>query len=191
MIILAAFFVVSLLKSNQTLFLKRILIFLLLVTILFGSSFIVMNKTEYNSLMRIQKADVEAMDWIKMNTSDETIFLASPGVGNGDWGSFQAIVTGREFIDGGRCEDEYFVSDFKCSFFYDLETEKTKDYFKEQEIDYVYSGKRILGAHHAKDRIDWTYDQGLKKANYLIEVAEFKDKNLGSVVIYEVQKDKL
>lgn len=190
-IIFAACFIFYFIQNQKSVFLRKGLVFILILIFVFGARNFISNKISYNPLMRVQKVDEEAYSWIKDNTSTEAVFLATPGVCDGDWGCNANIVTKRKFLDGGRCAEGHTLADMCCDYIFEIDSESAKNFLKENNVEYVYSGKNILGAHYADNRIDWRFKQILKKSSILLKKMSFHDENLGDVEIYAVLRDKL
>lgn len=146
--------------------------------------------TQYNSLIRVQRADTQAFEWLREHSNPDDVILGVPRtIVAGDWGSFINLATGRNTLDGTLCPTG---DPGDCDPIYHPNTAISLQYYVEQSIDYVYAGKVILGSFVNKDRIDWSYPERLAEAPFLEQVAQFKENDhLGSVTIFRVDHDKL
>ena len=82
--------------------------------------------------------------------------------------------------------------DKMCDVLYTPMSEKSIKYYRENSIDYVYAGKKILGSYTSKDRIKWNYQEKLAEATFLENVAEFsKNSTSAKIIIFKVNEEKL
>lgn len=170
--------------------LKLIVIVGVLLLLPWAAADKVAQASQYNSLIRVQSADVRAFDWIKAHTNPNDVILGMPRtIVAGDWGSFINLFTNRPTLDGSLCPPG---DDNVCDPIYQPATALAMKYYINQSIDYVYAGKMILGSFGSKNRIDWTYTEHLAEAPYLEQVAEFPENpSLGGVTIFKVNQDRL
>jgi hypothetical protein len=170
--------------------LKLIVIIGVLLLLPWAAAEKIAQASQYNSLIRVQTADVRAFDWIKSHTNPNDVILGMPRtIVAGDWGSFINLFTLHPTLDGTLCPAG---DDNTCDPIYYPNSALAVKYYSDQSIDYVYAGKIILGSFGSKNRMDWSYTERLSEASYLEKVAEFPENpNLGSVTIFKVNHDKL
>lgn len=163
-----------------------------LLLVFFG--FVVSNKitnaTQYHEQIRLQQSDMQALEWIKNNTGEDDEFVAMPkSIVSGSWGNYIELLTNRKTIDGSICPEE---DDSECDTFYNPNSVVSMRFYKNNSIDYVYAGKKIMGEYVWKDLINWSYQDYLNNALFLEKVIEFEEsEELGKVVIYKVNQKKI
>lgn len=164
------------------------LIFLLVLA--FGARAKINEAKSYNELIRVQKSDEAAMEWITKHTQTDDVILGMPRtIVAGDWGSFIELMTERKTIDGTVCPPG---DEPQCDPIYYPDSPLSLEYYRSESIDYVYSGKQIYGSFVNKNQIDWSYPERLAGASFLELVAEFPEsKALGMVRIFKVNGEKL
>lgn len=188
--IFAGIFVVEFYRrlSSKPRKIASLLIFVVMLA--FGARAKMDEAKSYNPLIRVQKSDEAAMAWIRAHTSSDDVMLGVPRtIVAGDWGSFIELMTERKTLDGTVCPPG---DEPQCDPIYHPETRLSLEYYRDESIDYVYSGKIIYGSFVNKDSIDWSYPERLASASFLEPVAEFPEsKALGSVRIFKVNQEKL
>jgi len=163
-----------------------------ILTMFFAS--LIINKaaiaTQYHDMMRVQPSDEQAIAWIGNSTKpDDTILVMSRTIAVGEWGSYIDLLTERKTLDASICPAG---DDKVCDPIYKPMSQLSVEYYRDNSIDYVYSGKKILGDFMWKDKIDWKYTKILPQVPFLERVAVFPEsKELGSVIIYKVDQEKL
>lgn len=162
---------------------------LLLLIFLFSTLFYIENSLKYNQKVRLQASDEKALSWIRNNTDEKAVILSYPKtLAMRSWGSYINLLTKRNVVDGSDCND------FKgqCPWIYDPVSEISKRFYKKNNIEFVYAGKKVLGSFSTKADIDWKYQEKLLKTDFLEKKAEFFDSDkLGSIIIFKVNQDKL
>lgn len=189
-VVFSAFFIVKYLHSKSMLYKSMGFVAISCMFILSTSHF-VEGKSRYNSLMRVASVDLEAFEWVEENIKKDSPILATSGVVNGGWGSYAHIITGRNFLDGGRCDDALRIEDNKCEFIYNPTSSASQKYYIEHGIEYIYSHRNIEPAHFLYGKIDYSYRKEFENTPFLQEITRFKSKFHGETVIYRINKDLL
>jgi len=164
--------------------------FLLFIFLGFTISNKITNATQYHEQIRLQESDKDALEWIKNNTKSDDIFLAYPKtIAQGSWGNYIELLTNREVFDGSICPQD---DDNECDPIYNPNSQVSMEFYRDNSIDYVYSGKKIMGEFVWKDLINWEYSKNLASAHFLEKVIEFEEnEELGSIIIFKVNHQKL
>ncbi len=184
-IIIAFFFVISCERFSKwkSLFIRVILVLMIVIAI---PSFII-KSVQYNTRVRLQEPDLKAIAWIDKNVCvGETILVYPKTLALRGWGSYVNILTGRKVIDGSDCPGQQKG----CAWIFDPESPISENFYKENDIDYVYAGKKVLGYFEAKNEIDWNYQDKMREADFLDEVFEYTDKT-GTVKVFKVDKSAI
>ncbi len=188
--ILAAIFIYFIVIIQNKYYKKVIIISLLVIFISFFALNKISQATEYEKQVRIQNSDEQAIEWINNNTKKDDIILAIPRtIVNPGWGSYLNLLTDRKVLDGSTCSKG---DDKLCDPIYNPNSQISLNYYQNNNINYVYAGKKIMGEFVWKNSIDWNYQNKLSKASFLEKIVEFKEnKELGSVIIFKVNNQKL
>ncbi len=189
-VLFSAYFMIRYLQSKAFWY-KGVGFVIVLCMLILSTSHFVEGKRRYNPLMRVAEVDLKAFDWVEKNIQPESPILATSGVVNGGWGSYAHIITGRIFIDGGRCEDSFRIEDDKCEYIYNPTSKASQRYYTEHGIEYIYSHRNIEPAHFLFGRIDYSYRKEFESTAFLKEVARFKSRHHGETIIYKINTDEL
>ncbi|MEW6407232.1 MAG: hypothetical protein AB1465_00890 [Patescibacteria group bacterium] len=148
---------------------------------------------KYNQMVRLQRLDEKAITWIKEHTKkNDVILVYPPTISMGSWGSYVNLLTSRATADGEDCQKKKNQPYKKCDQIYNPNSGKSKKFYLDNSVNYVYAGKKILGHFIGEKRIEWDYQNRLLKAEFLKKVAEFPEsEKLGKVMIFEVQEEKI
>lgn len=165
---------------NNTLYLIAIVLFTLIIIHQIPST--LNNAQPYISYVRLQNVDAKAVDWINKNTAKNDVFLGTPMVASW-WGSFIGLVSNRHVID---CS----IDGSDCDAIYKPNSKKSIDFYKQQNISYVYVGKPYIGEHPDKKYINWFYYDSLEQANFLEPVFNASEQD-NRIIIYKVNKKLL
>jgi len=162
---------------------------ILSIILIFSSLNFLENSLKYNQKVRLQASDEKALSWIRNNTDENAVILSYPKtLVMRSWGSYINLLTKRNVVDGSDCNDFEGL----CPWIYDPTSEISKKFYKDNNIEYVYAGKKVLGSFSTKADIDWKYQEKLLKIDFLEKKAEFFDSDkLGSIIIFKVNQTKL
>ncbi len=186
-VIIAYFFlIVGLFLKNKSYFVVKIILILILF---FSALNFINNSINYNQKVRLQVSDSEALSWIRNNTDENSIILSFPKtLAMRSWGSYINLLTGRTVIDGSDCVNYKG----ECPWIFDPTSDASRKFYKNNNIEYLYAGKKVLGSFSTKADIDWKYQDKLLKTDFLEKKAEFFDSdNLGEVIIFKIDATKL
>ncbi|MFA6296307.1 MAG: DUF6541 family protein [Patescibacteria group bacterium] len=188
LIVMIAYFFLTIglfLRNKSYLALKIVLILILS----FSTLNFIKDSTEYNQKVRLQDSDAKALSWIRNNTDQNAIILSYPKtLAMRSWGSYINLLTGRAVIDGSDCNDYKG----ECPWIFDPNSELSRSFYKKNNIEFVYAGKKVLGSFSTKADIDWKYQEKLLNTDFLEKKAEFFDSDkLGSIIIFKINKDNL
>jgi hypothetical protein len=139
--------------------------------------------------IRLQKPDRLAVDWIKQNTAESDVILGTSTMAS-PWGSFITLLTDRKVLG---CDYDGIIEkgdDIKCSSIFNANALKSRQYYKDNNISYVYAGKSFIGGYLWSSITAWSHYSYLERVDYLEKVFDKRDKS-GRVVIYKVNKSNL
>lgn len=182
------FYILYLLFKNNYKYSKYFFIAVLLA-IFINLTIPIFKTPAYNTLVRFQNPDDQAVEWINQNSEAEDVILGTPLMAS-SWGSFITLLTDRKVLAGDYCLLEHRAGDNKCDVIYNPNSPTSKEYYQEKNISYVYAGKPFVGPYLWKADTDYTYNETLEQATFLEAVFDERS-NYGRVVIYKVNKNKL
>lgn len=172
---------------------NKLIRYFIILLLLFALPNFFVQAIKYNKMVRLQKSDERAIAWIEEHTKkDDVILVYPPTISMGSWGSYVNLLTARATVDGKDCQKKKNEKYKKCDQIYNPNSKKSKKFYLDNSVDYVYAGKKILGHFIGKKGIEWDYQNKLLKAEFLKKAAEFpENEKLGKVIIFEVQEEKL
>lgn len=192
LVLIFCLFLISYLKDLRA---RKLIKYLIILLALFSLPNYFIKAIMYNKMVRLQNSDKMAISWIKNNTKkDDVILVYPPTLIMGSWGSYIHLFAERKAVDGEDCKKRNFSAGSKyekCDQIYNPNSGRSKKFYKDESVDYVYAGKKILGHFIGEKRIDWNYQNNLSKAEFLKKVAEFEEGDLGKVIIFEVRREKI
>ncbi|MBI5405406.1 MAG: hypothetical protein HY976_04240 [Candidatus Kerfeldbacteria bacterium] len=146
--------------------------------------------TGYNGLVRVQDIDQQAITWIAEHTRPDDVLIGTPFVANA-WGSYIALLTGRTVLDGAYCQNGKIDNTYKCDVIYNPNSLTAMEYYRDQNISYVYAGHPFLCCFIWQDQVDWDFHDPLSDAKYLKRVFSAASRNVGTTAIFEVDRSVL
>lgn len=187
-IIIAFFFIYCIFnKSNSFLrWAKYLVVFLICIYVAKFAN----DSLKYNERVRLQKVDEKAIAWISGNISDDDVILAYPKtLARKHWGSYIELLTGIKTLPGHFCPE---FENNECPWIFNPQSLLAKNFYRENDIDYIYAGGKVLGYFESKSDIDWKYQDRMLKTDFLEKKAEFYDSaSLGKIIIFKVDRSEL
>ncbi|PWB56946.1 MAG: hypothetical protein C3F06_00185 [Candidatus Methanoperedenaceae archaeon] len=162
-----SYFIIFLSEKIKTTPSKRILIFLIIIMVLIPISAIKISEVFDPSSVYIQKSDIEAMDWIRANTSNDSVFLTDSidfdwnkdfviGIDGGSWipllANRKVIIPPMTYLIENAYENNYtekVKSMSKAS--ESINSYSSIQFLIENNVTYVYFGGRNYGMLQLKN----------------------------------------